>query len=322
MRTMITGGAGFIGGFLTKHCIDAGSRVLGIDVVAPQRGTAVDEFEVCDVRNSQRLTELISKFRPQRIFHMAAQSHPVVSLAQPRETIDINVNGTVNLFESVRTTGIETVVVVACSSAQYGFVDERHSPVREDHPLNPLHPYGVSKVAQDMLAAQYFANYAIPAIRVRIFKTTGPGKHNEVCSDLARRAVEIEMGIRPASMPVGNLTSRRSIVDVRDLVHALWSAPARCELGEVYNLGGDDVYSVQEIIEMIRAQMTTSFKLEQQPELMRACDEPVTTGDNSKFRSRCAWEPRIRLAETLRDMLDWWKTELSTSHQTASAQRA
>ncbi len=319
---MITGGAGFIGGFLTKHCMDAGSRVLGIDVVAPPTGTAVDEFELCDVRNSDWLTELISKFRPDRIFHLAAQSHPVVSLAQPRETIEINVNGTVNLFESVRTTGIETVIVVACSSAEYGFVDERDLPVRECHPLNPLHPYGVSKVAQDMLAAQYFANYAIPTIRLRIFKTTGPGKHDEVCSDLTRRAVEIELGIRPASVPVGNLTSRRSIVDVRDLVQALWSSPARCEVGEVYNLGGDDVYSVREIVDLIRAQVTTSFKIEQQHELMRACDEPVTTGDNSKFRGRCPWEPRIRLAETLRDMLNWWRTELSVSHETASAQRA
>ena len=319
---MITGGAGFIGGFLTKHCIEADSRVLGIDVVASPQGAAVDEFEVCDVRNSQRLSELLSKFRPQRIFHLAAQSHPVVSLAQPRETLDVNVNGTVSLFESVRAAGIETVVVVACSSAEYGLVAERDLPVREDHPLNPLHPYGVSKVAQDLLAAQYFANYAIPAIRVRLFKTTGPGKLDEVCSDLTRRAVEIEMGIRPASMPVGNLTSRRSIVDVRDLVHALWSSPARCEFGEVYNLGGDDVYSVQEIIDLIRAQITASFKIEPRSELMRACDEPVTTGDNSKFRSRCEWMPRIRLAETLRDMLDWWRIELRASQQTASAQRA
>jgi len=322
MRIMITGAAGFIGGFLTKHCLAAGSKVLGIDVVTPRSGAELNEFELCDVRDFGRLVDLISKFRPQRIFHLAAQSHPVVSLSRPRETMDVNVNGTVSLFESLRTTELAPIIIVACSSAEYGIVAEHDLPVREDHALNPLHPYGVSKVTQDLLAAQYFANYAIPAIRIRIFKTTGPGKLDEVCSDLAKQAVEIEMGIRPPSMHVGNLISRRSIVDARDLVEGLWSSAEHCEFGEVYNLGGDDVYSVADIVEAVRVQVGIAFKSEQRPELMRACDEPVTTGDNSKFRSRCAWEPRIRLAETLRDMLDWWRTQLSASHQATSVQRA
>jgi GDP-4-dehydro-6-deoxy-D-mannose reductase len=311
MKVMITGAAGFIGGYLGKHCIDAGSQVLGVDIVEPQDGRATDEFELCDVRDSARLAGLISSFRPQRIFHLAAQSHPVVSLKQPLETIDTNVGGTVSLFESLRATGVMPVVVVACSSAEYGPVAERDSPIQEGHALHPLHPYGVSKVAQDLLAAQYFANYAIPAIRIRIFKTTGPGKLDEVCSDLIRRAVEIELGIRPPSLPVGNLTNRRSIVDVRDLVQGLWSATDRCEAGEVYNLGGDDVYSIQEVIEAIRNQVTFRFEVEQRPELMRSCDEPVTAGDNAKFRGCGTWEPRIRLTTTLRDMLEWWRIRLT-----------
>jgi GDP-4-dehydro-6-deoxy-D-mannose reductase len=311
MNVMITGAAGFIGGFLAEHCMAAGSQVLGIDIAEPQSGQKITDFELCDVRNSERLSDLISKFRPHRIFHLAAQSHPVVSLGQPRETIDINVSGTVNLFESLRTTGVTAVVVVACSSAEYGHVAERDLPIREDHQLNPLHPYGVSKVAQDLLAAQYFANYAIPTVRIRIFKTTGPGKLDEVCSDLTKRAVEIEMGSRSPSMHVGNLASRRSIVDVRDLVRGLWLSADHCKIGEVYNLGGDDVYSVREVIEAIRAHVSPSFDIEQRAELMRACDEAVTAGDNARFRTRCSWEPRIRLATTLQDMLVWWRMQLA-----------
>ena len=134
MKVMITGAAGFIGGYLAKHCIHAGSQVLGIDIVEPQDGRATDEFELCDVRDSARLSRLISEFRPQRIFHLAAQSHPVISLKQPLETIDTNVGGTVSLFESLRATGVMPVVVVACSSAEYGpvaelrFTDSRGSP--------------------------------------------------------------------------------------------------------------------------------------------------------------------------------------------------
>jgi GDP-4-dehydro-6-deoxy-D-mannose reductase len=322
MKVMITGAAGFIGGFLARHCLDAGAQVLGIDIAEPQDGQAINEFELCDVRNSERLSSLITQFRPQRIFHLAAQSHPVVSLKQPRETIDTNVVGTINLFESLRATGIIALVVVACSSAEYGPVAERDLPVQEDHLLNPLHPYGVSKVAQDLLAAQYFATYAIPTLRIRIFKTTGPGKRNEVCSDLTKRAVEIEMGIRPPSMPVGNLTNRRSIVDVRDLVPALWLSAEHCVIGEVYNLGGDDVYSIQEVIEVIRTQVNIPFEVEQQPELMRSCDEPSTVGDNAKFRGCCAWIPKIALAATLHDMLGWWRTRLTKPLQYASAHKA
>ncbi len=117
---MITGAAGFIGGFLAKHCTATGSQVLGIDIVEPPDGLATGEFELCDVRNSARLSDLISKFRPQRIFHLAAQSQPVVSLKRPLETIDTNVGGTVSLFESLRTTRVMPVVLVACSSAEYG----------------------------------------------------------------------------------------------------------------------------------------------------------------------------------------------------------
>jgi nucleoside-diphosphate-sugar epimerase len=203
-------------------------------------------------------------------------------------------------------------VVVACSSAEYGVVEATDLPVKETHALGPLHPYGVSKVAQDLLAAQYFANYSIPAIRIRIFKTTGPGKLGDVCSDLAKRAIEIEMGMRTPTMEVGNLANRRSIVDVRDLVQALRLSVEHCEPGEVYNLGGDDVYSVQELVEAIREQATFNFGVEQRTELMRSCDEPATAGDNAKFRSCCTWTPQISLARTLHEMLEWWRVRLGS----------
>src|SRR5271165_301015 len=140
MNVMITGAAGFIGGFLAKQCLEAGCSVLGIGISEPAETWAGGAFERCDIRDATRLSQLISTFQPDRIFHLAAQSYPTVSLEQPRETIDINVGGTVNLFECVRTTDILPVVVVACSSAEYGPVTSGDLPVREVHPLCPLHP--------------------------------------------------------------------------------------------------------------------------------------------------------------------------------------
>ena len=311
MKVLITGAAGFIGGFLAKYCVDAGSVVLGIGISEPNELAHGAAFELCDIRDSDALLQLVSRFRPDRIFHLAAQSYPTVSLIQPRETIDINVGGTVNLFECLRTAGISPTVVVACSSAEYGPVASSDLPTRETHPLRPLHPYGVSKVAQDLLAAQYFANYSIPAVRIRIFNTTGPSKLGDVCSDLARRAIEIELGIRAPSLTVGNLTTRRALLDVRDMARALWLSAERCEPGEVYNVGGNEIYSVQEIIDVVRAGVNTEFSLKQDPALMRGCDEPVIAGDTSKFRQCSGWMPEVALSQTIQDMLNWWRTRLA-----------
>ena len=311
MRVMITGAAGFIGGFLAKHCCEASCSVLGLGIGEPGDSWPDAAFEHCDVRDDARLSRLISSFQPDRIYHLAAQSYPTVSLLQPRETIDINVGGTVNLFEALRSARIAPMVVVACSSAEYGPVASQDLPVRENHPLRPLHPYGVSKVAQDLMAAQYSANYSIPSVRIRIFNTTGPGKLGDVCSDLTKRAVEIELGIRLPSLAVGNLTNQRAIIDVRDMVRALWLSAERCEAGEVYNVGASQICSVQELIESIRAQVSVGFTIEQDPALLRSCDEPVIAGDTSKFQCCTGWKPEIELIRTLGDMMDWWRARLS-----------
>ena len=119
MNVMITGAAGFIGGTLAEYCSVAGCSVLGLGISDP--ATAMFwSFEHCDVRDAKRLGRLISSFKPDRIFHLAAQSYPTVSLSKPRETMEVNAGGTINVFECVRAAGIMPVVVVACSSAEYG----------------------------------------------------------------------------------------------------------------------------------------------------------------------------------------------------------
>lgn len=312
MKIMITGAAGFVGGFLGEYCLEAGCSVLGLGISEPENWRNGTAFEHCDVRDPERLGRLLSRFRPDRIFHLAAQSYPTISLAKPRETMDINAGGTINLFECLRTTGLMSTVVVACSSAEYGPVTAADLPVKEYHPLRPLHPYGVSKVTQDLLAAQYFANYSIPSVRIRIFNTTGPGKIGDVCSDLTKRAVEIEMRHCPGPLLVGNLTSRRAILDVRDLVRALWLSAERCEAGDVYNVSSYKVYSVSELIETVRKQTEAKFDVRQDPSLMRGCDEAVIAGDVTKFQRSTGWVQEIDLTKTVGEMLDWWRNRLAS----------
>lgn len=309
MRTLITGAAGFVGGFLGSRAAQSGA-VLGVGLHEPRAGWSGD-FAICDVRDAARVRGLMSGFEPDVVFHLAAQSFPTVSMELPYETIEANAGGTVNVFEAARKTSRPPVIVVACSSAEYGPVEAQDLPVRENHALRPVHPYGVSKVAQDLLAYQYYLNYKIPAVRIRIFNTTGPGKENDVCSDLCRRAVEAELGLRGPELPVGNTRARRAIADVRDLVEALWIAPERCEIGDVYNVGGDAVYSVEEILGVIRTHARTDFRLIQDARLLRPSDEPVIAGDTSKFRAKTGWRPSVPLDQTIQDMLVWWRARLS-----------
>jgi nucleoside-diphosphate-sugar epimerase len=283
---------------------------MGLDIKEPESPWTESNFELCDVRDGARLTGLITSFAPQQIYHLAAQSYPTVSIEKPWETFETNVAGTVNLFEGLRAARSKPIVVVACSSAEYGIVAAKDLPVRESHALRPMHPYGVSKVAQDLLSAQYALNYGTPAIRVRIFNTTGPGKLGDLCSDVARRAVEIELGLREPVLPIGSTITRRTLIDVRDLVHGLWLAAERCEHGEVYNLGGSDVYSVEQVIDVVGKLVGVPFATHQDPSLVRVYDEPVIAGDISKFKRRCGWKAGIPLTRTLEDMVTWWRNRL------------
>lgn len=318
MNILVTGAGGFIGGYLAKLAAEAGHSVLGVDHKEPNAGSAfTGTFELCDVRDTAHVYGMIAAFQPERIFHLAAQSYPTVSMIQPLDTMQINAGGTVNIFEGIRAAGIKPIVVVACSSAEYGIVAAEDLPVREDHALVPLHPYGVSKVAQDLLASQYFANYAIPTVRIRIFNTTGPGKRDDVCSDFTKRAVEIELGIRQSPMSVGNLTTRRAIIDVRDMVRGLWLAAEHGTYGDVYNVGNSAIYSGQELIEAIRLHIKVPFTCEQDPALLRTCDERVIAGDTTKFRRCSGWKPEIGLDQTIRDMIEWWRHELAPTAASA-----
>lgn len=312
MKVLITGASGFIGGYMSRYCAEAGCSVLGTDIREPEEAAFVGAFERCDLRDPERISGMIAAFKPDRIYHLGAQSYPTVSMERPLETMLVNVGGTVNVFEGVRAAQINPVVVVACSSAEYGVVAPENLPVNEDHPLRPLHAYGVSKVAQDLLAAQYFANYKIKTIRIRIFNTTGPGKIGDVCSDFTKRAIEVELGIGQSPISVGNLASRRAIIDVRDMVRGLWLVSEHCTHGEVYNIGATTIYSGAELIDEIRLNVTTCFAVREDADLVRRCDEPVIAGDIARFQRCCQWKPELSLRQTIVDMLNCWRSRLSS----------
>ena len=314
MRAWVTGAAGFMGDYLVELLIEKGYEVLAtyyMPTTSVENISSKARVEECDIRDRSAVNRIAFGFKPNKIFHLAAQSLPTVSWDDPWYTIETNVIGTVNIFETIKALQLNCRVLNACSSAEYGYLAEDEVPVKEDHGLKPLHPYGVSKVAQEMIAYQYYRNFGVESVTVRIFNTTGPRKTNDVCSDLTKRLVEIEKGTNHnKELRVGNLRARRAITDVRDIIRAFDLALDRGTVGETYNLSGGIVYSVQEIIDILRSIVCFHFSVRQDSELLRPTDEPIIYGSSQKFTLKTGWKQEIPLQDTLADMLDYWRKRL------------
>lgn len=310
-RAWITGGGGFMGVHLANYLIEKDYEVLvthynpTTDIKGIDKRVMVEE---CDMRDKEKVFYFMQNFMPDKIFHLAAQSYPTVSWDNPWYTSEVNIIGTINIFEAVKRFNSKCLVLNAGSSAEYGFVSDEEVPIKESRLLKPLHPYGVSKVAQEMLAYQYFKNFDLKPVTIRIFNTTGPRKVNDVCADFTKRLVEIEKGLNlDKRLRVGNLKTKRAITDVRDLIRAFDLALEKSPPGEVYNVSGEKVYEIGEIVDMLRKLVDFNFELWQDPTLIRPTDEPIIYGDSSRFKSLTGWSQEISLEKTLKDMLDYWR---------------
>ena len=287
----------------------------GHEVAASYYNPTVDAAELTDlpleevdIRDWCSVYDSLMRFRPDAVFHLAAQSYPSVSWQRPIETLETNVIGTANVLEAVRRLGTNVGVVVAGSSAEYGAVDPRQTPISENASLLPLHPYGVSKVATDLLAYQYWAGFGLDAVRVRIFNCTGPRKVGDALSDFVRRTVWLERHPEANVIRVGNLETRRTIVDVRDLNRGLILLLDRGKSGEVYNLGGPTAYAMSAVLSRVLQRATRSdIVAEVDPNLLRPTDEPIIWADCTKLRLATGWEPAISLDQTIDDMLSYWR---------------
>lgn len=272
-----------------------------------------DRLVRCDIRYREQVDAVIAQCQPDVVYLLAAQSYPALSWTAPIETLDTNVLGTANVYEAIRAAKLNPVVVVACSSAQYGEVAAEDIPVKETHALRPLHPYGVSKVATEMLALQYWANSGIRSVCARIFNTTGPRKTGDVCADLTYRAVRIETGQAEPSLRVGNQDTWRAITDVRDLVRALELLAEKGDAGGVYNISGSKTYQIREIVDFVRTKARVPMNVESDPALFRPSDEKVIFGDSSRLVAATGWSQQVSLEKTVGDMLDYWRRNLGAT---------
>jgi GDP-4-dehydro-6-deoxy-D-mannose reductase len=314
VRVLVTGITGFAG----SHLVDYMLGMSGLEIYGLYRWRSpleniqhvLDRIQLreCDLRDAFSVRDVIEEVKPDRIFHLAAQSFVPTSWSAPTESLVTNIVGQLNIFEAVRKTGIQPLIQLACSSEEYGLVHDHELPITEDNPLRPLSPYAVSKVGQDLLGYQYFMSYQMPIIRTRGFNHEGPRRPPVfVLSDFARQVAEIERGIRPPVLRVGNLDAQRDFTDVRDMVRGYWLALEKGRPGEVYNICSGRSYSVREVVDLLLGFTKVKIKVEQDPRRLRPSDVPVLRGDCTKFTRETAWQPEIPFEQTVEDLLAYWR---------------
>ena len=265
----------------------------------------------CDLMDAFSVHKLIGAVRPDRIFHLAAQSHVPTSWNSPYATLQDNIMGQLNLFEAIREAGIDPLIQIAGSSEEYGLVYPDEVPMKESNPLRPLSPYAVSKVTQEMLAYQYYRSYGMKNIVSRGFNHSGPRRgENFVDSSFARQIALIEKGLQEPVIYVGDLSSKRDFTDVRDMVRAYWLLLEKCKPGEVYNIGSGSTRAVQESLDILLEMSTVKVEVRVDPTRLRPSDVLILWADASKFQEATGWKPTIPYRQTLQDMLDYWRARV------------
>ncbi len=311
-RILITGATGFVGGHLLKALHAAGyDQVWGLvhHRPAPKEiaGPSI-RWVQGDLFDQGRIKSLLKTIKPDWIFHLAGQAVVSVSWAQPRETFKLNTDAQISLFEAVREAKINPRILVVCSSEEYGLVKENELPVTEDNPLRPLSPYAVSKVAQDLLAFQYYKSHALQTIRIRAFNHTGPGRPPQYAiSSFAQQIAMIERDETEPKVYVGNLHVQRDYMDVRDMASAYIRAIKSGVPGEVYNICSGKPRSLDEILKLLLSLSSTKIQVVVDPSRFRPSDSKVIFGSPAKFGLLTDWRPRIPLRTTLADLLDYWR---------------
>ncbi|MFX1258699.1 MAG: GDP-mannose 4,6-dehydratase [Promethearchaeota archaeon] len=261
----------------------------------------------CDLKNQFLLNEIIYKLKPRYVFHFGAQPHIIPSWEDPINTIETNVIGTINIFEPIKRYKINTRVLVACTGTEYGTTTKLKRSLKETDPLLAIHPYGISKIAAELLARQYYINFGIEAINLRFFNQTGPRKIKDACADFSSRIAQIELGLIKPVIKVGNLEPYRDITGIKDTLQAIWLATIKGKPGETYNVCSNRKVQIREILTILLNLSSKKIKvIEKSLEKLRKTDEDVILGDNTKIITELGFKITQSIEEILNDMLNYW----------------
>lgn len=314
MKALITGVNGFVGGYLADCLLAQGVDVHGTFIIT----TDLDKVDCritlheLDITDKLAVQKTLDQVKPDFIFHLAAQSSAAISWKKPQMTVEININGTLNILESIRELGTSPRILLIGSSEEYGFISPEDVPVSEEQMPVPGNPYAISKLAQSMLGQLYSRSYRMNIVMVRAFNHIGP-KQSPIfaVADFAKRIAEIEKGLTEPILKVGNLEAIRDFTDVRDIVRAYWMLVQKGKPGQVYNVGSGHGMKIQEILELLLKRSKVSISLEEDPDRLRPSDIPMMIAEVSKINEEIGWSPEIELDKTLDDIMHYWREQIN-----------
>jgi GDP-4-dehydro-6-deoxy-D-mannose reductase len=304
---LITGATGFAGSHLVDQLLEIEPAVAAWSHRGSRSGKPEDgriRWTAIDLLDRQAVARELAELRPSAIYHCAGIAHVGESWSHPERALRVNVLGTHHVLEGVREARLECPVLVTGSALVYR---PSTGPVTEDDPVGPSDPYGLSKLAQERLALR--AGHAAVFI-VRPFNHAGPRQSaTYVTSSFARQIAEIEAGLHPPVLHVGNLDARRDITDVRDTVRAYRMLVRHGRAGRPYNVCSGQAYRVRDLLESLVALSRTTIRIEVDEARLRPSDNPIVVGDPSRIATEAGWTPEIPIARTLDDLLDYWRRQ-------------
>jgi len=317
LRALITGISGFVGSHLAEYLLahtdwQISGTVYGrLDNIAHLRQRLA--LFPAELSHLDVVRFIVEEAQPDYLFHLAAQPIPSLSYHDPWFTLENNIRSQLNMLEAVAQLGLACRVLVVGSSEEYGAVSPADLPIDEETPLRPTSPYAVSKVTQDLLGLQYWLSRRVEAVRVRPFNHIGPRQRRGfVAPDFASQIAEIEAGLRPPVMAVGELNVARDFSDVRDIVAGYHLALTQGQAGEVYNLGAGQARSVQELLDTMIAFSSVPIEVTRDPDRVRTVETPRIVADCTRLRQQTGWTPGIPFHQSVADVLDYWRDQVAS----------
>lgn len=321
-KWLITGGGGFVASHLIDYLLSQKEDVYATirwneDLSRIKHSINNIHVVPADLLDLSSLIRAIADHKPDVISHLAAQSFVNDSFSNPIITVETNTIGTVNLFESIRIVKdyidqrYDPIIHVVSSSEIFGKVCADEIPITENHPFRPGNPYAIGKIGEDVTAQFYCKYYGFKVIisrmfsHVGIFRTMSSAENN-----FAKQIALIEKGLQEPIIKHGNLHSVRTWADVRDAVRAYYLMVNTCKPGEIYNIGGDTVKTIGEMLDYLISLSPMKDKIIKQldPTLVRKIDVDLQIVDCSKFKRDTGWKPEISFEKLMQDLLNWWRS--------------
>ena len=317
-RILVTGAAGFAGRHLVACLLE---RTPAPAIVAwrrpatgpapPARPAGLGHRRIAwreiDVLDGAAVGRAIAELRPSHVYHCAGAARVAYSWSNRVATLRTNVAGTEHVLEALRRAAVPARVLIPGSALVYRPKD---AAIEEGDPIGPISPYGLSKLAQEMLGARYAAD-GLDVIVTRSFTHIGPGQDTSyAASSFACQIARIEAGLAEPTLSVGDLEARRDLLDVRDTVRGYRALMARGAPGAIYNLCSGEAHRMRDVLAGLLEQARVPIDVRVDPARLRPSDYPLLLGNRARITADAGWEPRIGLRDTLRDLLDHWRAAI------------